>query len=213
MNAVSRRAAMAMGLAAAAPAAFAAPSSRSLSFAVFRNGVRVGDHVMSFAGQPGALAVTTEVSMVVKLGPLPVYRYRHQAEERWSDGRFASLETTTNSAGKVQRVVARRTDGGVIIETGRARLAAPAAAAPLTHWNSAVLPGPLFNPQEGKMLSLSARRVGLESVAFANGRSAPATRWSLRGETQIDNWYDEAGTWAALRGKLPDGSTMEYRRL
>ena len=40
----------------------------------------------------------------------------------------------------------------------------------------------------------------------------PATGWSLRGEAEIDNWYDDAGVWLALRGRLPDKSIMQYRR-
>jgi hypothetical protein len=83
----------------------------------------------------------------------------------------------------------------------------------LTHWKAEALSGPLFNPQEGKLLRLTARRVGAERIKLANGELIAATRWSLRGESQIDNWYDQGGAWAALRGRLPDGSTMEYRRL
>lgn len=185
------------------------PPGRKLAFAVFRNGARVGDHLMTFAGEPGGLTISTQVVMTVKLGPVPVYRYSHRAVERWSGGRFASLETATNGNGKIQKVIARRTDGGVIIEAARNdRITAPASALPLTHWNAEALSGPLFNPQEGKMLKVAARRVGRETL---NG--VAATRWSLTGETQIDDWYDANGAWLALRGKLPDGSTMEYRRL
>lgn len=194
------------GRALAAPAP---PPGRRLAFAVFRNGARVGDHVMTFTGEAGGVTVSTRVSMTVKLGPVPVYRYAHRAVERWSAGRFASLETTTNGNGKIQSVSARRTDAGVVIEGGKGgRITAPSSALPLTHWNPEALSGPLFNPQEGKMLKLLARRAGRETV---NG--APATRWSLTGEAQIDNWYDANGAWVALRGKLTDGSIMEYRRV
>ena len=55
--------------------------------------------------------------------------------------------------------------------------------------------------------------MGAERIKLANGELIAATRWSLRGESQIDNWYDQGGAWAALRGRLTDGSTMEYRRL
>ncbi|WP_309643036.1 DUF6134 family protein [Phenylobacterium sp.] len=190
-------------------AASGPPPGRRLAFAVFRNGARVGDHLMTFAGERGAMTVSTQVAMTVKLGPVPVYRYSHRAVERWSGGQFASLETTTNGNGKIQKVTARRTDGGVIIEGAKSgKITAPASALPLTHWNAEALSGPLFNPQEGKMLKVSARRVGRETI---NGVSA--TRWSLTGETQIDDWYDANGAWVALRGKLPDGSTMEYRRV
>lgn len=185
--------------------AAAPPPGGRLAFAVFRNGARVGDHLMTFAGQPGAMTITTEVAMTVKLGPVPVYRYGHRAVERWRGGRFAGLETSTNGGGKLQKVVARRTAGGVIIETGKGSTTAPASALPLTHWHADALAGPLFNPQDGRLLRVSARR--------GPGGSIAAVRWSLTGDAQIDDWYDEAGTWVALRGKLPDGSTMEYRRV
>lgn len=213
---VLRRSLLAAGALLMAPgdSLAAIPSGRRLAFLVFRNGVRVGDHEMSFTGEPGAMSVTTQVRMAIKLGPVPVFRYRHEARERWAGGRFSELATSTDINGKRRTVAARRSSGGaVVIETDTGRIAAPAGAAPLTHWNSDVLSGPLFNPQEGKMLKASARRVGRETVTLADGRKASAVRWSVRGEAEIDDWYDDDGVWTALRGKLPDGSTMEYRRV
>jgi hypothetical protein len=213
-EACSRRTLLAAGLLALAPAhaLAAAPRSGKLSFVVSRNGVTVGEHNMSFSGDAASPRVVTEVDLLVKLGPVPVFRYRHTAEERWTDGRFASLETRTDANGRARRVLAQRTGAGVLIETERGKITAPADAAPLTHWNTAAFGDRLFNPQEGKLLSISANRGGQELVKAANGAAVRATRWSLRGEAEIDNWYDAAGAWAALRGKLPDGSTMEYRR-
>ena len=198
---IDRRLLLAGGLAALpgfAPAA--TPSNRRLAFHVLRNGTRIGEHLMSFAGDPASPTVTTDVRMAVKLGPVPVFRYRHHAVERWTAGKFASLDTTTDSNGKAERVSARRTDTGVIIETAKGHITGPAGARPFTHWNPEVFTGPLFNPQEGKLLKVTTRRVS-------------ATQWSVRGEAEIDDWYDEAGVWAALSGKLKDGSTMEYRRV
>lgn len=211
----TRRSLLAAGVLLLAPtvAGAAVPARKKLSFLVFRNGARVGEHEMSFVGEPGAVTVTTDVRMSIRLGPVPVFRYRHQATERWAGGRFASLETTTDANGKRRSVTARRSAGGVSIETGGRTVTGPAGALPLTHWNAEALAGPLFNPQEGKMLKVTARRIGRETVALADGRSAAATRWSVRGEAEIDDWYDDAGVWVALRGKLPDGSTMEYRRV
>jgi len=208
------RRALLAGLAALAPAqAFAAlPASRKLAFAVFRNGTRIGEQVMSFGGSEAAPVVETSVDMTVKIGPVPVYRYRHRATERWAGGAFESLETTTNANGKAQKVSARREGGRVTIETEKTRLAAPDNAAPLTHWNSAALSRPLFNPQLGKLLKVSVSRGGAAPVKLASGASVSAVEWSVRGDAQIDNWYDTAGVWTALRGKLEDGSTMEYRR-
>lgn len=179
-------------------AALAAPGK--LSFAVLRNGAKIGEHLMTFAGDGGDITATTQVAMTVKLGPVPVYRYRHSATERWAAGRFASLETTTDGNGKKQRVSARAGAGGVAIDASAGKLTAPAAAAPLTHWNPKVFGGPLFNPQDGKLLKVRASKVA-------------TNQWAIRGETEIDNVYDEAGQWLSLKGKLEDGSRIEYRRL
>jgi len=190
----------------------AAPASGALGFVVLRNGVVVGEHRMTFSGDAASPRVLTEVEMVVKLGPVPVYRYRHSAEEHWIDGRFASLMTRTNANGRARSVTARRTSARAVIDTLNGRIAAPADAAPLTHWNTAAYADPLFNPQEGKLLRITARKGGIETIRTADGARLQATRWSVRGEAEIDNWYDASGAWAALRGKLEDGSTMEYRR-
>jgi len=76
-----------------------------------------------------------------------------------------------------------------------------------------VLTGPLFNPQTGKMLTMTATSQGATTAPLANGSRVSATQWSLRGETAIDDWYDDAGVWVALKGQLPDKSTMEYLRV
>jgi len=36
---------------------------------------------------------------------------------------------------------------------------------------------------------------------------------AIRGEAEIDDFYDEAGAWQSLTGKLDDGSKVEYRRV
>lgn len=214
-SALTRRGLIVVGASAlAAPGAFAAaPANGRLAFAVFRGKDKVGEHLMRFSRSGPGLTVSTEVEMRVKLGPIPVFRYAHTATERWRDDRFASLATRTETNGKVEQVKAEATGAGVAIEGPGGRLTAPATAAPLTHWNSAALDGPLFNPQLGKIMKVRTARAGRESVQLADGRSMPATRWTIRGEAEIDNWYDTAGAWAGLRGRLEDGSTMIYRRL
>jgi hypothetical protein len=216
MMALSRRALLAAGGVALIPtlgfAAPALPPSRRLTFVVFRNGAKIGEHTMGFASGPDGLAVTTEVAMAIKIGPIIAFRYVHRALERWTGDHFVSLETTTDANGKTRSVSARRADGAVLIRAGKDEITGPVAAKPLTHWNAAALAGPLFNPQEGKMLKLTAS-TGRDTLKLAAGGLANATRWSLRGETELDDWYDEAGVWLALKGKLPDGSMMEYRRV
>jgi hypothetical protein len=179
-------------------AALALPNR--LAFQVFRNGTRVGDHVVTFSGDDAARTASTHVVMTVKIGPVPVFKYTHQATEKWANGRFVSVDTVTNSNGKVQKVSARALPGFVQIDGPAGVLKGPADALPLSHWNEAAFGKPLFNQQEGKFLKVKCTQV------------APG-HWAIRGEAEIDDYYDPSGAWMALRGKLDDGSTMEYKRV
>lgn len=182
-----------------------------LLFEVRRNGRAIGTHSVRFQRQGERLAAIQAATMVVKLGPVPVFHYRHEAEERWEGGRFVSLRSTTVTNGRREQVSAIAEAGAVRIDATHGVVLAPADAAPLTHWNSKALTRPLFNPQTGRMLKVRAtRRVG-DPQPFPGVAAAYA--WLLRGEAHIDDWYDDGGAWLSLRGHAPDGSVLEYRRL
>lgn len=188
------------------------PSAQGpLVFEVRRDGHAIGRHQVRFRRDGARLTAIQAASLVVKLGPIPVFRYRHDAVERWEAGRFARLETTTVTNGRREQVTATAGPGGVRIESAHGLLVAPADAAPLTHWNPRALDRPLFNPQTGRMLKVRASRRTDDPPPFPG--VAAAFLWALRGETEIDDWYDADSVWLALRGRAPDGSVLEYRRV
>ena len=183
-----------------------------VTFEVWRKGDRIGTHRVAFQGGEQDFTVHIDAQMLVKFGPIPVFNYHHQAQEIWRDGQFERLTSRTTTNGGAQTLVAERTAAGVKI-TGRRTLTAPAEAHPLTHWNSAVLAKPLFNPQTGALIRAQVVRAADASVKLADGRSVEATRYSLTGETDITDWYDAQDAWTALRAKAPDGSFIDYRRV
>jgi hypothetical protein len=216
MQALHRREILLGGLAAAAVGAPAGAAGypKSLAFAAYRNGARIGEQQMTFETADGLLIVRTHAEFIVKFGPVVVFRYRHDAIERWRRDRFESLETRTDAGGKRESVVATHTPSGVVIATQSPTPAtAPAGALPFTHWNMAIARAPLFNPQTGALLRQTVRRLGPSLVTLADGRRLQAQRISFTGDAAIDDWYDADGNWTALRGRLMDGSTLEYRRL
>ena len=188
----------AAALAMAPRAAFAAPGK--YMFAVFRNGTKVGEHAMTITQSGEDITASANVAMTIKVGPVPVYRYKHTATERWVNGKFASIETFTDANGKKQKVVAKAGGPAVTIEGPAGLVRAPANANPLSHWNTAAFGQPLFNQQEGKVLKVTATKVS-------------PTHYRVRGEAEIDDFYDAAGNWVGLKGKLEDKSTLEYRRI
>lgn len=215
---LSRRSLVALVVMAPAARSLGQPPAegprRGLRFAVWRNGTQIGRHSVAFEGDGAGFRVVIQAEMRVKFGPIPVFNYHHEAQESWRDGRFAGLQSRTTTNGRQETVSAIRGADGVSISRGAAGAPVEAAtdAHPLTHWNAAVLEGPLFNPQTGALVHERVARSAAEPLRLADGRSVSATRYALTGPVEITDWYDEAGTWVALKGKAPDGSTIEYRR-
>ena len=184
-----------------------------MAFEIWRNGAHIGAHQLSFTGGERDFRVAIAADMLIKIGPIPVFHYRHEGTETWRDARFASLETHTTSNGAREQVSAVRSGEEVAITSLRGPpLQAPGDAHPLTHWNAAVLQGPLFNPQTGKLVRERVERSAGQTARLADGRSVAATRYTLAGAAELVDWYDAADTWTALRGKAPDGSYVDYRR-
>jgi hypothetical protein len=196
-----RRAFLAGGLLLPLMPRLALAAPKNLTFGVYRNGSHIGEHHVSFTGEDASLVATTDAVMVVKIGPVPVFRYHHHALERHASGVFASLETSTTTNGKDEHVVAERTSAGVHVDCPYGKNTFAADANPMNHWNEQIFSGaPLFNPQTGKLLKVRVAKVAPGHV-------------TIRGETEIDDFYDEAGVWQSLTGKLDDGSKVEYRRV
>jgi len=187
------------------------PNGR-LVFAVWRNNTDIGRHSLSFSGGDQDFVVAIDAVMVVSLGPVPLFKYHHQATETWRGGQFVELQSHTTSNGKQETVSAVRGPDGVTIKTETGVHAMPASAMPLTHWNPRALQAPLFNPQTGAAVRESVSRQPGQMARMGDGRMIPATRYTLSGDAQIVDWYDAGGVWVALRGKAPDGSFLDYRR-
>lgn len=198
------------GLLIAIPAWAATPAGGRLRFDVMRGGERIGEQEMIFARSGEALTVTTRAAMKFKVGPLGV-DYGHQAKETWRGGAFQASESASLTNAKRETVSATRTAAGVEIRTGSGVRVAAAATCPLSHWNVEVFNGPLFNPGNGKLLKVAVSRTA--SLLPSLSPAPAGARWSLRGQAEIDDWYDADGVWTALRARLPDRSIVEYRRV
>jgi hypothetical protein len=184
-----------------------------LRFEVMRNGNKIGQHVITFHQTGDTLLATVAVEIVVRLGPIALFRYTHSVRESWSSGTFGTLDSETNDDGKPFHVHAARSAGGVVVESSaipRAILAAQTI--PLTHWNVLCMERPLFNPQDGVPVASRVIAHGEEMVVLASGTMVSAARFSLAGSVNLDDWYDAARLWTALRTTGTDGSRIEYHR-
>lgn len=202
----------AWGLCMAGGAAAAAESS----FTAFLDGKPIGEHRFVVGGPPEAREVQSDARFAVKLLGLTVYRYRHQATERWRGDCLDQLSATTDDDGTVSRVRTEPAGEGLSVtsETGAAQAVRvlPGCVMSFAYWNPAMRQqSRLLNAQTGKAETVRVSRVGSGPIEV-RGQPLTATRWRIEGPPQpIDVWYSAQGEWVGLDSTLEGGRQLSYR--
>ena len=154
----------------------------ALVFAVFLDGAEIGTHTFTLK-EEGVLE--SRARFDVRLLGIPVYRYRHEATERWRGGCLESLVARTDDNGEVTAVDWRAEGRGCALS--------------FAYWDPRILgETELLNAQTGK----------LEPV-----RVVPAGegRWRLQGrKLDIELAYQQ-GRWVSLETRTARGRRLEYR--
>lgn len=190
------------------------PGDRRLTFRILRKGSVIGAHSVNFGQDDDGLTVSIAMDVAVGIGPLILFRYHHNATERWRGNRLMFMQTETNDDGTRDWVTARRDSDGIAIEGSRDRpYTAPPDAMPGSHWNPQMLRVPVINTQTGRLLRPRVTLVDEEKVALGSGTTVAAKHFSVRGDANIDTWYDASPSWVALRFIAHEGSEIRYERI
>lgn len=173
-------------LAAIAPATFGATEVHR--FTVDLDGRDIGTHVFTITREGPEIEVRSAADFRVKVLGVPVYRYRHDATEHWSQGCLVSLDSRTERNGRSS--TARWQSG-----TGADAQCESAFA----YWQPSLLDRPrLLNPETGRF-----EKASLEGDATRRRLSAESVQVELR--------YSADGRWSALESSTPDGRRLRYR--
>lgn len=202
----ARRAVLSLGLWALGATAFAQ------EFEVALDGKPIGTHRFVLGGTAQTRTVRSEASFTVKLLGLTVYRYRHEASERWQGGCLAAVEADTDDNGKLSHVQAR-TEGGVLQVSGPdGALPLPGCVLGYAYWNPAMRQQTqLLNVQTGRYDAVRIRRMDSGTVEV-RGRPQHAERWRIEGPEQpVDVWYAADGQWVGLDSTVAGGRQLRYR--
>jgi hypothetical protein len=188
------------------------PLAGRLAFHIIRNDSTIGEHSLTFAANGDALTVSVAVDIRVGLGPIPLFRYKHRATEQWQGELVIAVDAETDDDGTPRRMSARREAGGLVVEGSKApRYTAPPGSLPGTHWNRTMLKAPFINTEDGRLMSPTVTLTGVETVTVAAG-SVEAQHYTLRGDANLDTFYDLTPCWVGLRFTGKDGSAIRYLR-
>ncbi len=220
---IRRRDLLAATATSLAATSLAAPAARALlpvargnylRFRILREGRQIGTHDLSFAPEPHRLVVRIAIRIHLALGPLPLFRYRHDGVESWLDERFVGFHSRTEDNGRRLHTWVRRTGEGLVVQgSTQPRYIAPADALPTTYWNSAFLDGPMIDSQSGRLLHPHVHYAGTDEIWVAKGLRVAAEHYRLTGDLRLGIWYDPDRIWIGLAFKGSDGSRITYERL
>lgn len=189
-------------------AAHAAPVPENLSFAVMRNGEKIGTTTLNVErnGAQTVAHVTTYVE--VKLAFITVYRFAQTWTEHWNGDRLVALQYRTDDNGKVENVAARNDGNALAVEANGRQSRLDPATIPANPWNPLIVRARMaLDPQDGTLTPVSALDHG-ENQVMVNGRPTLAHHYSIRTSFSQDVWYDRNSrpVRAEMRGR--DGSTI-----
>jgi hypothetical protein len=194
------------------------PAGNSIAFKVYRNGSLVGEHHLEFTETGTSLSVAINVSLLVTMAMIPVFRYTGQATERWENGAFTSLDSTVNFNGDICEVHAEKTaDGYAVVGTNHDNPAknmnytAPPDTLPLTYWNKNMLNGTILNPQTAHCYKPHVASPGWNNLPTANGGTITAQRFDVTGKLQLSVWYDAKNSWSGL--EFQKSGDISYRKI
>lgn len=184
-------------------------ASETLVFDVLMDGRNIGQHSVTVWNQADSTQVDISIDLKVGLGPIVFYRYEQRNRSLWENGILASFLSNTNDDGDIYTVAGNRRDDGMSVAVNGGAAALVPDWFPTTYWDKrTVYQDRLLATQDGEVLDVETRSVGFETIEV-RGRTVRAEKFEMRGDLDIDLWYDESDRWVKLAFRYR-GSTFDY---
>jgi hypothetical protein len=197
-----------IGPALSATGESALPPEGRLTYDVLRRGDRIGTQTIEFVHRDGRLVVRNHVDIKIDVLFFFTYRFRHDSEEQWVDGRLVALMSRTNDDGKKRTVELRRV-GDRLRGTynGKAR-DLPATLLPASLWHpETVRQSLLLDPIKGRSRRISVTDKGEERLNLPEG-AVTAHRYAITGQVEREVWYGPDGRLLQMRFSAKDDSKI-----
>lgn len=175
------------------------PPNDRIAFRIIRNGDVIGSHTLNFARTGEDVTISIAVDILVKFGPVPVFRYSHRATEHWRGDQFMAIESQSNNDGSPQFMKAERQSAGLVVVGSKTdRYTAPPHVFATTYWNKAALQNQVINSEDGRLFRVNPMQMDEDTVPVGSGSTLRARHFRLSGDLPLDLWYDGSGQWAHM---------------
>lgn len=176
------------------------PDAAEIPFRVVRgNGRDIGFHRLSFDRQGDTVTVDIEIAIDIRIGFIPVFRYRHRNQERWRGDVLEALQSTTDDNGTAYEVRLEQDGAGryrLTRNDEQSQITGPVL--PTSYWRAETVGATqLLDTQRGVIREVTTRKAAEEVITVA-GQPVRAHRYRMAGDLDLDLWYSQAGQWVKL---------------
>lgn len=181
-------------------------------FRVWLDETEIGEHTFTLKTQNQKNILVSDAQFEVRLLSIPVYRYRHHAEEVWAGTCLNTLKAQTDDNGDKIEIEASPIDEGLSVRRAQSEIRIPGCTQSFAYWSPVIRDAKtLLNPQTGEMTPVNVQSLG-ESSLLVRGQKRSARHYQLTAPGMtIDLWYDNQGNWVGLDSKVPTGGILHYR--
>lgn len=181
------------------------------TYDILRDGDLVGTHRIGFTRQGEALRVESETDIAVDFLFMNAYAFEYRAISLWQDGRLLRLNAATDDDGEKSIIAASLANEGLRLD-GPAGTAMIDPTLPVSeHWSRSFIEGgQQLNTITGAVNAIEVEPLGDAFISLAGG-TIRADRFQIRGDIELETWYDDAGRWLGMRFAARDASIIEYR--
>jgi len=195
---------------AAVPVPQGFPTSGTVAYDVWREGSAIGTHTVEFRHDGDKLIVHTRIRIKVMLLFLTLYRFEHDAEEDWVDGKLVRYTAKTDDNGTPRDVLLERVGQELKGNCNGDPLQLPGDMIPGSLWNPATIDQKrLIEPTIGQIRTVTVIDRGLEPVK-AGSRTVQAHHYSLTGQLLREVWYGADGGVVQAVFLAKDGSPLTF---
>ena len=184
------------------------PQPGKLTYAVIRDGDKIGSQIVEFQRNGDQLLVLTSVKIEVTLLGITIYRFVHRSEEEWKGGELARLTSNTDDDGDKRVVDLRLVDGKLKGAYNGQAKEFPVGMIPATFWHpDSMKQTKLLDQVKARPRQITVKDLGSETIT-AQGKKIEARHFSVSGQIKREIWYGPDGRLEKLAFEGKDGSEI-----
>ncbi len=184
---------------------------KDLRFRVLRDGSEIGAHSIAFQSAGDRLTVRSAIRLQVKVAFITAFRYEHDGEEIWENGRIVSLRTRTDDDGPKYEVTGAPDGTGFrVVGPGGPYVCRAGMLTSGAVWHpDYVRQSAIINVEQGGEMGLSSRKLAEEPVASAGGQVMAQKYRMVTPQCGGFVWYDSAMRWLRADVEIK-GEKLKY---